>query len=100
MRIEGTNLPGRWTLTPADHALVAAKRFVNQLSFAVLLLFFRERGRFLVGSSEIDRRMVGEVAQQIDLRVPEDQTLNLTGRTAEWAAISTARNCVVRFTKV
>jgi len=58
MRIEGTNLPDRWTLTPADHALVAAKSCVNQLSFAVLLLFFRERGRFPVGSSEIDRRMV------------------------------------------
>ena len=83
MRIEGTNLPDRWTLTPADHALVAAKSCVNRLSFAVLLLFFRERGRFPVGSSEIDRQMVWEVAQQIDLSAPEDQTLNLTGRTAE-----------------
>ena len=83
MRIEGTNLPDRWTLTPADHTLVAAKSRANRLGFAVLLLFFRERGRFPLVSSEIDRQMVCEVAQQIDVPVPEDQTLNLTGRTAE-----------------
>jgi hypothetical protein len=46
MRIEETNLSECWTLTPADHALIAAKSRANRLSFAVLLLFFRERGRF------------------------------------------------------
>jgi Domain of unknown function (DUF4158) len=81
--LEETNLSERWTLTPADHALIAAKSRANQLSFAVSLLFFRERGRFPLGSSEIDRQMVCEVAQQIDVPVPEDQRLNLTGRTAE-----------------
>ena len=70
MRNERTNLPDRWTLTPADHALVAAKSRANRLAFAVLLLFFRERGRFPLGSSEIDRQMVCEVAQQIDVPVP------------------------------
>jgi hypothetical protein len=44
-----TNLSERWTLTPADRALIAAKSRANWLSFAVLLLFFRERGRFPVG---------------------------------------------------
>jgi TnpA family transposase len=83
MRTEGTNLPNRWTLTPADHALVAAKSRVNRLSFAVLLLFFRERGRFPLGSSEIDQQIVREVAQQIHASAPENHALNLTGRTAE-----------------
>ena len=37
---------GDWRLTPADHALVGAKSRANRLGFAVMLLFFRERGRF------------------------------------------------------
>jgi hypothetical protein len=36
---EESNLPERWTLTPADHALVAVKGRANRLSFAVLLVF-------------------------------------------------------------
>jgi TnpA family transposase len=81
--LEETSLSERWTLTPADRALIAAKSRANRLGFAVLLLFFRERGRFPVGRSEIDRGMVGEVAQQIDVPLPEDHRLNLLGRTAE-----------------
>ena len=80
---EESNLPERWTLTPADHALVAVKGRANRLSFAVLLLFFREHGRFPSDGSEIDRRMVGEVAQQIHVPAPVDDALNLSGRTAE-----------------
>ncbi len=81
--LEETTLSERWTLTPADHALIAAKSRANRLGFAVMLLFFRERGRFSASGSEIDRKMVCEVAQQIDVPVPEGQTLNLTGRTTE-----------------
>jgi hypothetical protein len=81
--LEETNLAERWALTPADHALIAAKSRANRLGFDVLLLFFRERGRFPLSSSEIDRRMVCEVAQQIDVPVPADHALNLSGRTAE-----------------
>ncbi len=80
---EESNLPERWTLTPADHARIAVKGRANRLSFAVLLLFFREHGRFPSDGSEIDRRMVGEVAQQIHVPAPEDDALNLSGRTAE-----------------
>src|SRR3954447_11407715 len=80
---EEPNLPDRWTLTPADHALVAVKGRANRLSFAVLLLFFREHGRFPLDGSEIDRRMVGEVAQQIHVPAPADDALNLSGRTTE-----------------
>ena len=81
--LDEPNLPERWSLTPADHARIAAKGRANRLSFAVLLLFFRERGRFPLGSSEVDQRMVAAVAQQIHVPAPEDDALNLSGRTAE-----------------
>jgi Domain of unknown function (DUF4158) len=80
---EESNLPDRWTLTPADYALVAVKGRPNRLRFAVLLLFFRERGRFPLDSSEIDRRMMGEVPGQFHVPAPADDALNLSGRTAE-----------------
>ena len=80
---EESPLPERWTLTPADHALVAAKGRANRLGFAVLLLFFREHGRFPADSSEIDRPMVGEVAQQVHVPPPDDHAPDLSGRTAE-----------------
>ena len=40
------DIPEGWTLTPADLTLVMAKGRANRLGFAVLLLFFREHGRF------------------------------------------------------
>ena len=43
---------GCWR-SPGDHALVAVKGRTNRPSFAVLLLFFRERGRFPLDGSEI-----------------------------------------------
>ena len=42
--VGGTDDP--WTLAPGDHALVMSKRRTNRLGFAILLTFFRERGRF------------------------------------------------------
>src|SRR5262249_14825319 len=81
--LEETSLSERWTLTPGDHALIRAKSRANRLGFAVLLLFFRERGRFPRSSSEIDRRMVGVGAQQIDVPAPGGDDRHLSGRTAE-----------------
>lgn len=80
---EASHPSDRWTLTPADHALIAAKSRANRLGFAVLLLFFREHGRFPAGGSEIGRPTVCEVARQIHEPAPEDHALNLSGRTAE-----------------
>jgi hypothetical protein len=80
---EESDLRERWTLTPADHALVALKGCANRLGFAVLLLFFREQGRFPADGSEIDRQMLGEVARQVHVPAPEDHALSLSGRTAE-----------------
>jgi hypothetical protein len=81
--LEETSLSERWTLTSADHALITVKSRANRLGFAVLLLFFRERGRFPRSRSEIDRRKVGVVAQQIDVPAPVGDEPNLSGRTAE-----------------
>jgi hypothetical protein len=68
---------------PADHLLVAAKSRANRLGLAVLMLFFREHGRFPADASEIDRPTVCEVARQVHIPLPEDHWLNLSGRTAE-----------------
>jgi len=46
--------PDRWLLTPSDYALVMAKHQASRLAFAVLLVFFRTRGRFPRNTSEID----------------------------------------------
>ncbi|MBV8317524.1 MAG: DUF4158 domain-containing protein, partial [Planctomycetaceae bacterium] len=81
--LEESHLSERWTLTPDDHVLIAAKSRANRLGFAVLLLFFREHGRFPADGSEIDRQMLGEVARQVHAPAPEDHVLNLSGRTAE-----------------
>ena len=80
---EESNLPEQWRLTPADHALAVVKGRANRLGFAVLLLFVREHGRFPRGSSEVDPRMVGEVARQIHLPAPVGHALDLSGRTTE-----------------
>ena len=44
--IARTDMENRWSLTSADHALVVAKSQDNRLSFAALLLFFRNHGHF------------------------------------------------------
>lgn len=80
---EESHLSERWTLTPADHLLVAAKSRANRLGFAILLLFFREHGRFPADASEIDRPTVCEVARPAHVPPPEDHALTLSGRTAE-----------------
>jgi len=37
----------RWTLAPVERELVMTKNRANRLGFAILLTFFRERGRFV-----------------------------------------------------
>ena len=44
----------QWALTPDDHALVMNKHRANRLGFAILLAFFRDRGRFPRDESEIE----------------------------------------------
>ena len=73
----------RWILTPSDLALIVTKHHANQLSFAVLLAFFRDQGRFPRIASEVDDLLVEEIAQQLAIAIPADFTVSLSGRTAE-----------------
>jgi hypothetical protein len=47
-----------------------AKSRANWLGFAILLVFFRDRGRFPRAESEIDRNRVEELARQLNLTDP------------------------------
>lgn len=72
-----------WFLTPADKALILAKSLANQLGFAVLLVFFRDRGRFPRIESEIDPSWAQELASRLHLVKALDCTSIINGRTAE-----------------
>jgi Domain of unknown function (DUF4158) len=70
------------------------KHHANQLGFAVLLAFFRDRGRFPRTASETNRAIVQDIARPLGIQVPGDYALILSGRTAE--ARCTPRNAVSR----
>jgi hypothetical protein len=73
----------RSTLTPADLAFVMTKHHGNRLDFAVLLAFFRNRGRFPRTAREIDPVFVEEIARQFAIAAPPGFAPILAGRTAE-----------------
>ncbi len=52
-------------LTANDRALILTKHHANRLSFAVLLAFFRERGRFPRRPTEIERALVNEITAEL-----------------------------------
>jgi TnpA family transposase len=54
-------------LTPAEYALVMAKNATNRLGFALLLVFYREHGRFPPSLAEIDPGLRAQVARQLGL---------------------------------
>ena len=60
---------GAWDLTLTDRPLVEAKRLANRLRFAVMLLFFRARGRFPRAAAEVDGVAISKLARS--LGVPE-----------------------------
>jgi hypothetical protein len=66
---------GDGRLTPADYALVGAKSRANRLGFAVMLLFFRERGRFPRGPDEVDAGTVADLARRLDVPEPDPDAL-------------------------
>lgn len=75
---------GAWHLTLADHALIAAKSRANRLRFAVMLLFFRERGRFLRSADAIDPVALAAVATVLEVPLPaEPLAFDITDRTLE-----------------
>ena len=73
----------RWLLSPAEQALVATKNRANRLGFAILLTFFRERGRFPRDETEVEAQGIAALSEQLDAPMPVDGKAFLTGRTAE-----------------
>jgi TnpA family transposase len=75
---------GGWHLTPADHALVAAKSRANRLRFAVMLLFFRDRGRFPRGADMLDPQAIARLASALNIPLsPEPFGFDTGDRTLE-----------------
>src|ERR1700750_2847891 len=75
---------GAWLLTPADHALIAAKSRANRLRFAIMLLFFRERGRFPRSADGIDAETMMALASALDVPLPTSALVfDGTDRTLE-----------------
>jgi hypothetical protein len=62
----------RWILAPGEHALVMTKNRANQLGFAILLTFFRERGRFPRHESEVEPQGIAALSRQLDVVTPVD----------------------------
>ena len=56
--MSATTFDGAWDLSPADRLLVEAKRWGSRLRFAVMLLFYRARGRFPRAAAEVDEGAV------------------------------------------
>lgn len=73
----------QWLLAPSERELVMAKNRTNRLGFAILLTFFRERGRFPRDESEVEVHGVAALSKQLDVPAPIDGEAFLTGRTAE-----------------
>lgn len=61
-----------WELTPADRLLVEAKRWGSRLRFAVMLLFYRARGRFPRAAAEVDQGAVAGLARALGVTPPGD----------------------------
>lgn len=70
-----------WPLGLTDKAVVASKRRTSQLSFAVLLLFYRSHGRFPRRASEIELETIVAVAGQIGALVEPIDVVDLGDRT-------------------
>lgn len=76
-----TNDP--WALTPKEHELVMTTYRTSQLGFAILLVFFRNRGRFPRHESEVDSQCIAALGWQLNVEIQEDGKIFLSGRTAE-----------------
>ena len=53
----------QWTLAPAERELVMTKNRANRLGFAILLTFFRERGRFPRDEAEVEAQGIARAEQ-------------------------------------
>lgn len=72
-----------WRLTPSERELAMTKSRANRLGFAILLTFFRERGRFPRDATEVETHGIAALSQQLDIPIPAEEEAFLSGRTAE-----------------
>ena len=80
---DGGNAEDQWGLAPAERELVMTKSRANRLGFAILLTFFRERGRFPREEAEVETQGVAALSKQLDAPTPIDGEAFLSERTAE-----------------
>lgn len=59
------------------------KNRANRLGFAILLTFFRERGRFPCDETEVEPQGIASLSKQLGVPTLIDGEAFLTGRTAE-----------------
>lgn len=85
-------------LTPSELELAITKHRANRLSFAILLTFFREHGRFPRDETEVEMQGIAALSQQLDVPAPAEGEAFLTGRTAERVRAETEA-ILWRFTK-
>ncbi|MDV7213846.1 Tn3 family transposase, partial [Azotobacter beijerinckii] len=80
---DGSSAEDPWILAPAERKLVMTKNRVNRLGFAILLAFFRERGRFPRDEAEVEAQGIAALCKQLGVAPPVDGEAFPTGRTAE-----------------
>lgn len=80
---DGSSTEDQWTLALVERELVMTKSRANRLGFAILLTFFRERGRFPRDEAEVETQGIAVLSKQLDVPTPIDGEAFLTGRTAE-----------------
>ena len=59
---DGSSPEDQWTLTPVERELVTDKIRANRLGFAILLTFFRERGRFPRDEAEVEPQAIAALS--------------------------------------
>jgi TnpA family transposase len=76
---------GTWDLAPADRLLIEAKHWGNRLRFAIMLLFFRARGRFPRTIGEISEDVMTGLARTLGVPAPDGTALlpSTSDRTLE-----------------
>jgi hypothetical protein len=83
--MSASSYDGTWDLAPADRLLIEAKHWGNRLRFAIMLLFFRARGRFPRTIGEISGDVTTGLARTLGVPAPDGAALlpSTSDRTSE-----------------
>lgn len=79
--VEDEGAAGQWSLTPEEHIFVMTKNRAQRLDFALLLLFYRARGKFPDAEAELGADAVAEIANQLGVPVRSRDNINAAMRT-------------------